>query len=312
MVLTWWTGRSGLPSIARHTGGAILGLVVVLVAATLSVACGSADPVGGGPVAALVVGDSLVAAASADVAGLSPPETRIATLAGIGASPCDLWAGYRATPTLGGELLSFRATVRSERPKSVVLAFTGNPGLSAKACITDATSAYRLSDLVSAYRTALRAMGTYATSMGARVFLSATPARNPSVPEGWVDGSQHGYNGDPALNTMMSELSRSQGWTYDTGAAAAISGPGLGWTLYLPCQPAAAVDCTDGHEQVRYGGADAIHCDAPDTNGPGAPSEGSLRYARGLLTMPLADQGLRLQDQVRTTPSTKAGRSCTT
>ena len=260
----------------------------------------------------LVVGDSLVAASSADVVGLSPPGARTATLAGIGASPCDLWAGYRATPMFGGEFLSFRATVRSERPKSVVLAFTGNPGLSAKACITDATGAYRLSDVVSAYRTALSAMGTYASSMGARVYLSATPARNPGVPEGWVDGTQHGYNGDQAFNSMMTELSRSQGWTFDTGAAAAISGPGLGWTLYLPCQPAAGVDCIHGREQVRYGGTDAIHCDAPGTNGPGAPSDGSLRYARGLLTVPLADQGLRPQDRVPTSPSTAPGRSCST
>jgi hypothetical protein len=313
MVPTGWAVRSGLPSIARRTRGAILGVVVVLVAAMLlSAACGSTHPVGGGPVAVLVVGDSLVAAANADVVGLSPPGTRTATLAGIGASPCDLWAGYRATPTFGGEFLSFRATVRSERPKSVVLAFTGNPGLSAEACVTDATSAYRLSDLVSAYRTALSAMGTYASSMGARVYLSATPARNPGVPEGWVDGSQHGYNGDPAFNSMMSELSRSQGWTYDTGAAAAISGPSLGWTLYLPCQPAAGVGCVDGHEQIRYGGADAIHCDAPGTNGHGAPSEGSLRYARGLLAMPLADQGLRPPDHLRTSPSTVSGRTCST
>ena len=262
--------------------------------------------------AVLVVGDSLVAAASADVTGLSPAGTRTATLAGIGASPCDLWAGYRATPTFGGEFLSFRATVRSDRPKAVVLAFTGNPGLSAKACVTDPTGAYRLSDLVSAYRTALSEMGTYATSMGARVFLSATPARNPGVSEGWVDRSQHGYNGDPAFNSMMSGLSGSQGWTYDTGAAAAISGPGLGWTLSLPCQRAAGVDCIHGHEQVRYGGPDAIHCDAPGTNGPGAPSEGSLRYARGLLAMPLAGQGLRPQDQVRTSPSTSPSPGCST
>jgi len=256
----------------------------------------------------LVVGDSLVAAASSDVAGLSPPGTSTAALAGIGASPCDLWAGYKATPT--GQVLSFRTTVRSERPRAVVLAFTGNPGISAKACIADATGDYRLSDVVSAYRTALRSMGSFASAAGARVFLSATPARNPSVPEGWVDGNQQGYNGDPAFNSMMSELARSQGWTYDTGAAVAISGPGLGWTLYLPCQPTAGVACINGREQVRYGGPDAIHCDAPGTNGPGTPSQGSLRYARGLLTGPLAGQGLRPRDEVRTSTSTVPSPSC--
>ncbi len=261
---------------------------------------------------ALVVGDSLVAAASADVTGLSPAGARTATLAGIGASPCDLWAGYRVTPRFGGEFLSFRATVRSERPRAVVLAFTGNPGISAHACITDATAAYSLADVLTAYRAALTAMGSYASTMGARVFLSATPARNPNVPEGSVDGNQHGYNGDAAFNSMMSELATSQGWTYDTGAAAAISGPGLGWTLYLPCQPGSGVDCRNGHEQVRYGGPDAIHCDAPGTNGPDAPSAGSLRFAHGLLVVPLAEQGLQPLEKVRTSPSTTSTTICKT
>jgi hypothetical protein len=76
-------------------------------------------------------------------------------------------------------------------------------------------------------------MGDFAARMGARVILSATPARNPNVPEGWVNHSQHGYNGDPAFNIMMFELGVEKHWTVDIKAAAAISGAGLGWTLYL-------------------------------------------------------------------------------
>ena len=61
-------------------------------------------------------------------------------------------------------------------------------------------------------------MGVYATARGARVFLSASPARNPGVPEGWTDGEQHGYNGDPAFNVMMSELASAHRWTVRTHA----------------------------------------------------------------------------------------------
>ena len=215
-----------------------------------------------------------------------------------------------ASPVRRREFLSYRLAVRSQHPRVVVLAFTGNPGISPAACIKEATADYRLSDILSAYRVALQAMGSFATRSGSRVVLSATPARNPDVPEGWVDQSQHGYNGDPAFNTMMSELASSQGWTYDTGGAAAISGPGLGWTLFLPCPSATEVGCVDGREQVRYGGSDAIHCDAPGTNGDGTPSRGSLRYARGLLVTPLADLGRAPLNQARSVRPTTPPRGC--
>ncbi len=260
----------------------------------------------------LVVGDSLVAAAAGELTGLTPRQAQTVVLAGVGASPCDLWAGYRTSPVFGSRTLSFRSAVRTVRPRAVVLAFTGNPGISDHACINNPDSAYSLSSIVSAYRRTMESMGTMAAEAGARVFLSATPARNPSVAEGWQSGSQHGYNGDSAFNAMMSGLASSQGWTYDTGAAAAISGPGLGWTLYLPCQSASRVTCVDGREQVRYGGSDAIHCDAPGTNGVDAPSHGSLRFARGLLTAPLATEGLRPMDEVRTPSTTVPSEGCST
>jgi hypothetical protein len=259
----------------------------------------------------LIVGDSLVAAATTDLTGLSPPGADTAVLAGIGASPCDLWAGYRASPPFGGGYLSFRAAVGSKRPKEVVFAFTGNPGVSTHACITRPDSAYTLTEILAAYRGSLRAMGAFATGRGARVFLSATPGRNPGVPEGWTGQTQEGYNGDPAFNAMMAALARSEGWTYETNAAAAISGPGLEWTLYLPCQPAKGIACIDGRQQVRYGGPDAIHCDAPGSNGIGTPSDGSLRFAHGLLTPPLAALGLRpLAASGSTTTTTVPPASC--
>ena len=253
-----------------------------------------------------------MAAAAADLTGLSPPQVDTVVLAGVGASPCDLWAGYPVSSPSGTRSLSFRAAVVSERPKAVVLAFTGNPGISAHACIRSASTPYTLQQTLAAYRRALRAMGTFAAARGARVFLSASPARNPSVPEGWTGTMQQGYNGDPAFNAMMSTLASSQGWTYNTEAAAAISGPGLGWTMYLPCQPVNKVNCVDGQEQVRYGGTDAIHCDAPGSNGIGAPSDGSLRFARGLLTGPLASQRLRPFSDTVITSTTVPSVHCST
>jgi hypothetical protein len=158
----------------------------------------------------------------------------------------------------------------------------------------------------------LSAMGTFAARRGARVFLSASPARNPAVPEGWVHHKEQGYNGDPAFNTMMSGLASSHGWAYDTDAAAAISGPGLGWTTYLPCEPATDMNCIDGHEQVRYGGSDAIHCDAPGSNGFGTPSDGSLRFAHGLLTGPLAALGLQPLEGTASSSTTAPSNRCST
>jgi hypothetical protein len=276
----------------------------------VTAACGSGAPPARVPPVVLVAGDSLVVAATADLEGFTPPGVHTAVLAGVGASPCDLWAGYRAPKGFGGRYLSFTAALRSNRPKAVVLAFTGNPGTSANACIRHPSTAYRLSTIVSRYRSALLAMGDLAARAGARIYLSATPARNPSVPEGREDGVENGYNGDPAFNAMMSQLAAAERWSYDSDAAAAISGAGLGWTLTLPCQTAAGVPCTGGRQQVRYGGPDAIHCDAPGTNGPEAPSDGSLRFAHGLLVAPLAGLGRRPLDEVHVEPNPSTTTTC--
>lgn len=189
-------------------------------------------------------------------------------------------------------MLDYRAAVRADRPKAVVLAFSGNPGTSSHACIPDPNADYGRSELSTAYRSVLLAMGSFASRTGARVYLSAAPPRNPAVPEGWSGGVQHGYNGDPALNSMMQQLATSQRWHYDTGALRALTGPQGEWAAYLPCVPADGAGCVGGRVRVRAGGADAIHVDASGTNGADVPSAGSLRYAYGLLAEPLQDQGL--------------------
>ncbi len=302
----------GVGDSNRHL--TLRGLVLIVAAgigaASLGFACQALVTDARGRPDVLVVGDSLVAAAATDLTDLSPSRTDTAVLAGLGASPCDLWAGYRPSPPPGSGYLSFRNAVDSDRPKAVVLAFSGNPGVSAHACIRAATTAYSLAGILAAYRRSLESMGVYATARGARVFLSASPARNPGVPEGWTDGEQQGYNGDPAFNVMMSELASAHGWTYDTHAAAAISGPGMGWTMYLPCQPASGMTCIDGREQVRYGGPDAIHCDAPGSNGIGTPSDGSIRFAHGLLTEPLSTQGLRPLEETGSDSATVPRKHC--
>ena len=88
---------------------------------------------------------------------------------------------------------------------------------------------------------------------------------------------------------MLQTLARQKGWTYDDDAARSLSGEGLGWALYLPCLLEDGSACISGRVEVRVGGTDPIHCDAPGTNGPASPSAGSQRFARGLFSRPAAD-----------------------
>lgn len=240
--------------------------------------------------AVLVVGDSLVESARSEISAGSAPGT-ISILAANGASPCDVWDGYRPAPSQSDAEISFRATLDFWRPRTVVFAFSGNAGVTGSPCFTAGTD-YRLAGLVAAYRRAIDAMGVYAANRGAAVYLSAAPPRNPAVPEGWVAGVQWGFNGDPAFNDMLSTLAAARGWTYDTGAAARLSGLAGDWTLRLPCVAADGPFCTGGTVQVRYGTTDPIHFDQPGTNGAASPSAGALRFAVGLVTRPLADQGV--------------------
>lgn len=238
----------------------------------------------------LVVGDSLVVGAGAELVARSTPAVGVSVLAGIGASPCEMLSGYRQPDLVGGGELSYRKALGATSPRAVVLAFSGNPGLTAHACVPDGRGDYPLGQLLAAYRAALSRMGELAESVGAQVYLAAVPARNPDVFEGWDGTTQYGYNGDPAINTMLAALAKARGWIFDRGAEQALAGSGAGWTLRQPCLPG-EVACHDGQAQVRMGDTDPIHCDAPGTNGPESPSAGSVRFAAGLLGAPLSDLG---------------------
>lgn len=240
----------------------------------------------------LLVGDSLLVAASGAVTDQSAGRARVTVLAASGASPCDMWAGY---PVPGGGRASFRDSLSASRPRAVVLAFTGNPGFPGTGCVRDATGPYSLDALLAGYRVALTELGRTAAAVGARVYLAATPPRNPDTREGWDGTVEHGYNGDSALNRLLAGLAGERGWVYDDGAARQLSSAGGGWTVDLPCQPADGPACSTGRVRVRQGGTDPIHCDTPGTNGAGSPSAGSLRFAFGLLDRPLRDQGIQPQ-----------------
>lgn len=246
------------------------------------------------PPVVLVVGDSLVVGAAPALDRDAPSGVSVAVLAGVGASPCDVLAGYRQPAVLGGGTLSYRDSLDGVSPKAVVLAFTGNPGLSPHACVAATTGDYTLAGLLASYRAALTTMGRLAEEHGARVYLAGVPSRNPAAPEGWDGTSQHGYNGDPALNTMLSGLARTHGWVFDDDPAQFLDAPQGGWSLVLPCVPTDGTACHNGRVQVRVGGTDPIHCDAPGTNGPGSESAGSARYAEGLLRLPLESMGRSL------------------
>jgi hypothetical protein len=244
------------------------------------------------PPRVLLVGDSVLLEATGAVAEQAPRSVRVAVLAGIGTSPCDLWVDGRRGHVQGG-LPSLRTVLYQDRPTVVVFAFTGNPGVGDEACVAGSDGYYPLSELIHSYRIALDEMGTAANQMGARVYLAATPPRNPAAPEGWDGTTENNYNGDQAINDMLYSLASTRGWVYDRTAAQQLSSPSGAWTLYLPCQPADGIECVDGLAQVREGGSDAIHCSRPRSDTVRSISSGSLRYAFGLLEQPLRFLGYR-------------------
>lgn len=293
---------------SRRSGIAVAAAVVVGATMLLLWQLGAIDgsPSPSPHATVLVVGDSLVVAATPDLYAESSGLAEVSVLAGLGASPCDMLSGYTQPEPLGGGELSYRSALEAAHPKAVVLAFTGNPGVSRHPCVANPSGDYTLGQLLDGYRSALTAMGAMAEAEGALVYLSAAPPRNPAVPEGWQGSVQYGYNGDPEINSMLSDLARAHGWIYDTSAAEAVSGPGMTWSLRLPCLPEDGGSCHDGQVQVRVGGTDAIHHDAPGANGEGTTSAGSLRYAKGLLGHPLAD----LAVASRSSPGSGAATSC--
>src|SRR5665213_1852245 len=98
------------------------------------------------PRSVLVVGDSVVAQAAAAIRWWTPPETTAWPAGGPGTAPCDWWAG-QLNPRSGIDD-DFRGVIRQLHPAAVVLAFSGNPGLSGprSGCV-DANTHYSLASL---------------------------------------------------------------------------------------------------------------------------------------------------------------------
>jgi hypothetical protein len=238
-----------------------------------------------GPI--LVIGDSLVVQATRALQSWNLPSQPIIAQGGLGAAPCDWETGY--TDPLSGHQLKFSDVFQSSQPAAVVFAFTGNPGLESHStgCF-NSSGKYSLSTLLASYKRALTKMAVYAGENGARVYLSASPPRNPATPPGIYRGSggilQYGFNGVPSLNRLYqgmvrSELGQRLHWTYDPYPAEYVSTSSLTWRLNERCMPWDAGGCTGGVVQVRAGGLDAIHL---DTKGAGA-----ILYAMGLAQLPL-------------------------
>jgi len=246
------------------------------------------------PDSVLVVGDSIVSQAAAAARYWAPPGSTVWVYGGRGSAPCDWDAGYR--DPFSGSWYRFSQVVDRDHPAAVVLAFSGNPGFSGPgAGCVDNRAHYPLSALLASYQRSLVDLARYASARGARVYLDASPPRNPDTAPGayrGADGSSlYGFNGVAPLDERYAAIAgsaegRAHGWTYDTSAAAAVSDPALQWHLTEQC---AAWDVYDGNcgagvqVQVRAGGFDSIHL---DTRGAGG-----TRYGMAVVRRPLADEG---------------------
>ena len=268
--------------------GRVAAITGVLTVAGLT-APAAASPT---PRSVLVVGDSVVAQAAAAIRWWTPPGTTAWPAGGPGTAPCDWWDG-QADPHSGIDA-DFRSLVDQLHPAAVVLAFSGNPGLSGppSGCV-DANTRYSLAALLGTYRVDLTAMAAYASAHGARVYLAASPPRNPATPPGAYVASPgvpgYGFNGDPAFNVLYQQMAASpegvrDAWTYDPAAAAAVSNLSLTWQLDETCMPWDVHNCRlpSATVQVRLGGHDAIHLD-PYGNG-------AARYGQAIIRRPLEDQ----------------------
>ena len=291
-----------LRSTQPSTHVARLVVVLTLLLAGLVIVTPTDASAGRAEVAILVVGDSLMVQAAPALTALEPPGVSVRVASGLGTAPCDWVHGYRDISS--HRLSSFSAVLRHDQPDEVVLAFSGNPGLSgAAAGCVDASGPYTLSDLLASYRQAIIEMGRQATAAGAAVYLDATPARNPTNPIGPHRGPsqmvQDGFNGVPELNELFLSLAASplgvaDHWSYDPTGAAALGGQPIGtagttdvvmrWELNLPCRSVPTISCpTDGSVRVRAGGTDAIHLD-PDGAGAAVLARGlEYRPCRALM-----------------------------
>lgn len=181
----------------------------------------------------MVVGDSLVVQATAALEQYDRAGVTIVVDGGSGSAPCDWESGY--IDPFSKRYLKFELAFNAARPSSVVLAFTGNPGLdsSTTGCV-DSSGSYSLQSLLASYQTTLTAMATYASQHGATVYFSASPPRNLATPPGsYFDASgdaSYGFNGvtqiDELYQSMVaSAVGRRFHWVYDTDAAVSVSNP---------------------------------------------------------------------------------------
>ena len=213
----------------------------------------------------LVVGDSLMAQTASKLIADRPVGTAVWVAGGSGSAPCDWVVGYD-NPFSQNSFDSFAQEMRLHHPQEVVFAFSGNPGYSGPAagCV-EAYQPYSLDQLLASYQQSLIALATAADDAGARVYLDASPARNPDAP------AINNYNGLPAINEQLLQLTTSpeglaHHWQYDPTAAELLGGQPLlpttttmDWQLYLPCSVSPADPCVDGLTTVRAG--DGIHLD---------------------------------------------------
>ena len=244
------------------------------------------------PRSVLVVGDSVVAQAAAAIQWWTPPGTTAWPAGGPGTAPCDWWDG--AANPRSGINDDLRALIRQLHPAAVVLAFSGNPGLSGplSGCV-DANTHYPLSALLASYQTDLVQMARFISASGARVYFAATPPRNPATPPGsyLANGglAGYGFNGVPQLNDLYQALAASpegvrDGWTYDPAAAVSVSDFAMSWQPDETCMPWDAHNCRlpSATVPVRAGGHDSIHLDRW--------GNGAARYGQAIIRKPLTDQ----------------------
>jgi hypothetical protein len=222
----------------------------------------------------LVVGDSLIWQAQAELRALSDANAAVRVVDRLGTAPCD-WTGG-----------DFTRALEQAHPTVVVLAFAGNAG-AAPGCV-DAGQVYPLADLLANYRVHLTELANEATQAGATVVLATPPARNPADPAPPAVPSPgesamtpyYGFQGVAELRSLYADLVNASGgrWHLSNAAALAVS-PNFVYTATLPCESFDGA-CPSGTVAVRDGGSDAIHLDPQ--------GHGAKRFARALVAGALA------------------------
>jgi hypothetical protein len=281
-------------AVGALTAGALGWAGMASAAAVSGGATPAAPNVAPTPDSVLVIGDSIVAQAQGQTRYWAPPGATVWVAGGSGSAPCDWNAGYRDPFTR--TWFQFSQLIDHYHPGAVVLAFSGNPGLSGpRAGCMDGRTRYSLGALLASYQRALVAMARYASARGVLMYLDASPPRNPATPAGAYRGNggshEYGFNGVPQLNQMYSAVAaspegRADRWSYDPAAATAVSDPALRWHLTEGCAAwdLTAGNCGSGQQaQVRAGGYDAVHLDRAGA--------GATRYGMAVLRQPLSDEG---------------------